>query len=203
MSVPRRDIVQPIIDRHREPIVTAVHGAWDDWLNSPHLGVWRCKRSRANLGVWEQIIERAHLAFDGSPGRPYHQRSMRRFKFLLDDQVLFRFKKGNEAGLSVNVPTKLALAFHNHNQDLLGLADVHRVEVVYQLNWLETEIFDVIVVGRDEDVCCLVLRPASTLLQRSYRCPCRPPSDGLPATPVRHLVRPRVASETRDRNRQG
>ena len=99
------------------------------------------------------------------------------FKFLLDDQVLFRFKKGNEAGLSVNVPTQLALAFHNHNQDLLGLADVHRVEVVYQLNWLETEIFDVIVVGATRTwlsgpTAC------STLLQRSYRCPCRRPATG-------------------------
>ena len=200
MSVPRRDIVQPIIDRHREPIVTAVHGAWDDWLNSPHLGVWRCKRSRANF-VWEQIIERAHLAFDGSPGVRIIN-GHETFKFLLDDQVLFRFKKGNEAGLSVNVPTQLALAFHNHNQDLLGLADVHRVEVVYQLNWLETEIFDVIVVGRDEDVVVWsygLLDSAAAVVP----LPMPAPSDGLPATPVRHLVRPRVASETRDRNRQG
>ena len=200
MSVPRRDIVQPIIDRHREPIVTAVHGAWDDWLNSPHLGVWRCKRSRANF-VWEQIIERAHLAFDGSPGVRIIN-GHETFKFLLDDQVLFRFKKGSEAGLSVNVPTQLALAFHNHNQDLLGLADVHRVEVVYQLNWLETEIFDVIVVGRDEDVVVWsygLLDSAAAIVP----LPMPAPSDGLPATPVRHLVRPRVASETRDRNRQG
>jgi len=199
MLVPPRDVVQPILDKYREPIVTAVLGAWDDWLASPHVSVWRCKRSRANF-VWEQIIERASLAFDGSPGaRIIHGQET--FKFLVEDRVLFRFKKGDEAGLTANVPTQLALAFHDHEQDLFGLPEVHRVEVVYQLNRLETEIVDVIVVARHEDVVVWsysLLESAERVVPLPMPAPGGEPS-GLPA---RRLVRPRDASETRDRKKQ-
>ena len=200
MPVPRIDIVQPIINRHREAIVTAVLGAWGDWQKSPRIGIWRCKRSRATF-VWEQIIDRAHIEFNGSPNVRIIN-GHETFKFLLEEQVLFRFKKGDEAGLSVNVPTQLALAFHDHDQDLLGLADVQRVEVLYQLNWLETGISDVIVVGRDKHV---VVWSYSLLDSAAgvVPLPIPAPSDGLPTTPARQLVRPRGASETRDRNRQG
>ena len=179
--------------------MAAVLGAWDDWLASPHLGIWRCKRSRANF-VWEQIIERAHLAFDGS-------RSVRiidgqeTFKFLVEGRVLFRFKKGDEAGLTANFPTQLALAFHDHDQDLLGLPKVHRVEVVYQLNRLETEIVDIIVVARHEDVVIW----AYSLLDSAegvVPLPMPAPDGETPALPTRRLVRPRGTSETRDREKQ-
>lgn len=200
MSVPRKEIVQPIIDRHREPIVAAVLGAWNDWLKSPRIGIWRCKRSRATF-VWEQIIERAHIEFNGSPNVRIIN-GHETFKFLLEEQVLFRFKKGDEAGLSVNVPTQLALAFHDHDQNLLGLDDVQRVEVLYQLNWLETEISDVIVVGRDKHV---VVWSYSLLdsAEGVVPLPMPEPGDGFPTNPARQLVRPRDASEAPDRNRQG
>lgn len=199
MPIPRRDVVQPIIHKHREPIVAAVLGAWDDWLTSPHPGIWRCKRSRANF-VWEQIIERAHRAFGGWPS-VHIVSGYETFKFLLDDEVLFRFKKGDEAYLSVNVPTQLSLAFHDHDQNLLGLPEVQRVEIVYQLNRLETKIADVIVVARDGDVVVwydslLTSAAAATLLPMSI------PS-GEPATQsTRRLVRPRNSSEVRGRNRR-
>lgn len=196
MLVPPKEIVQPILDKHREPIVAAVLGAWGDWRASPHPPVWRCKRSRANF-VWEQIIERAHLAFDGSSGVRIIG-GQETFKFLVEDRVLFRFKKGDEVGLTANVPTQFALAFHDHDQDLLGLPKVHRVEVVYQLNRLETEVVDVIVVARDEDVVAWTY----SLLDAAegvVPLPMPTPSGQPPAVPARRLVRPRDASETRDR----
>lgn len=199
MPVPPKDVVQPILNNHREPIVAAVLGAWEDWLSSPHVGVWRCKRSRANF-VWEQIIERAHLAFDDLPGiRIIGGRET--FQFLVEDRVLFRFKKGDEAGLSANVPTQLALAFHDHDQDLLGLPEVHRVEVVYQLNRLETEIVDVILVAREEEMVvwsCSLLEAGEGVVV----LPMPVPDSTPPAFPARRLVRPRDASETRDRKKQ-
>lgn len=199
MPVPPKDVVQPILDNYREPIVTAVLGAWDDWLASPHVGVWRCKRSRANF-VWEQIIERAHLTFDGSPGVRIID-GQETFKFLVEDRVLFRFKKGDEAGLTANVSTQLALAFHDHEQDLFDLPEVHRVEVVYQLNRLETDIVDMIVVARHEDV---VVWSYSLLDSAEGVVPLPMPAPGgePPALPARRLVRPRDASETRDRKKQ-
>ena len=195
MSVPPRAVVQPIIDKHRGSIVAAVLGGWDDWLTSPHPGVWRCKRSRANF-VWEQIIERAYGAFDGSPDIRII-RGHETFKFLIDDRILFRFKKGDGNGLSANLPTQFALAFHDHNQDLLGLPEVHRVEVVYQLNRLETQIADVLVVARVREV---VVWTCSLLDSAAGVTPLPMPAPGQPPFPARRLVRPRDASENRNRN---
>ena len=72
-------------------------------------------------------------------------------KFLIRDTVLFRFKKADGTGRSSNVTTQLALAFHDHDQDLFGLPEVQRVEVVYKLNRLETQIVDICVVARNGD----------------------------------------------------
>ena len=199
MPVPREDCVQPIITQHSERIVAAVLGAWDDWLTSPHPGIWRCKRSRANF-VWEQIIERAHLAFNGLPGVRIIG-SNETFKFLLDDQVLFRFKKGDESGLSANVSTQLSLAFHDHDKDLLGLPEVQRVDIVYQLNQLETDITDVIVVARDGDLVVWFYSLLNSVAAVTP-LPMLAPSGEPTTLPIRRLVRPRNALETRDRNRQ-
>ncbi len=149
MPIPSESTVRPILDEIRDQIVTAIREAWDDWLASDYNGIWRCKRSRANF-VWEQIIERAHASLlehdavhliDGNET----------MKFLVRDTVLFRFKKADETGRSSNVATQLALAFHDHEQDLFGLPEVQRVEVVYKLNRLETQIDDTCVVARNGD----------------------------------------------------
>lgn len=201
MPVPRREIVEPTIDKHRQVIVAAVQGAWSDWLASPHPGIWRCKRSRANF-VWEQIIDRVHHAFDGTPGVRIIG-SLATYGFLIDDRVFFRFKKGDENGLSTNVRTQLALAFHDHDQDLPGLLpEVERVEVVYQLNRLETQVVDIIVVARDGDT---VVWTYSLLdaAASGMPLPMPAPIGRPPRLPASRLVRPRDASETRNRTKRG
>lgn len=195
MSVPLKEIVQPLIDKYREPIVTAILGAWDDWMESPYSGIWRYNRSRANF-VWEQIIGRALPAFDGLSGVHIIE-GHATCKFLLEDRVLFRFKKGNHVGLSTNIPTQLSLAFNDHEQDLFGLPDVHRVEVVYQLNWLQTKISNVLVVGRDNNE---VIWTYSLLNASDSLMPLPPmpePSGEPPVNTARDLVRQRDASEAR------
>lgn len=150
MPIPSETTVRPILDEIRDQIISAVRGAWNDWLASDHNGVWRCKRSRANF-IWEQIIDRAHAALlDHNAVHVIEGNET--MKFLVQDTVLFRFKKADETGRSSNVSTQLALAFHDHEQDLLGLPEVQRVEVVYKLNRLETQISDIGVVARDGDL---------------------------------------------------
>lgn len=149
MPIPSETTVRPILDEIREHVVSAIREAWEDWLASDFNGVWRCKRSRANF-VWEQIIERANnalLEHDAVHVIDGHET----MKFLVRDIVLFRFKKADETGRSSNVATQLALAFHDHEQDLFGLPEVQRVEVVYKLNRLETQIDDICVVARNGD----------------------------------------------------
>lgn len=148
MPTPPQEEVRNVLSDYGDSIVEIVRGAWEDWSACPQSGVWRKKRSRANF-IWEQIIDRAHQAFD-ELAQIRIVESNETFLFVIDDRVLFRFKKGDEFGLSANLPTQGALAFHDHEQDLFGLPKVHRVEVVYQLNALETDIRDVLVVGRDE-----------------------------------------------------
>ena len=149
MPIPSEATVRPILDEIRDHVVSAIRAAWEDWLASDFNGVWRCKRSRANF-VWEQIIERANTALldhDAVHLIDGHET----MKFPVRDVVLFRFKKADETGRSSNVATQLALAFHDHEQDLFGLPEVQRVEVVYKLNRLETQIDDICVVARNGD----------------------------------------------------
>ena len=147
MPIPPRKEIESVLEEIREPIVTSMREAWADWRKSSHAGVWRCKRSRANF-VWEQMIERAHIAFsDDSKIRIF--RDHETYSFLVKDRVLFRFKKADETGLTSNIPTQRALAFHDHEQLLSGLPEVHRVEIAYKLNRLETEIDDIVVVARN------------------------------------------------------
>ena len=199
MSEPRKEIVQPVINKYREPIVTAVLGAWDDWMKSPYRGVWRYNRSRANF-VWEQIIGRVRPAFDEFPSVHIIE-GHATCKFLLEDRVLFRFKKGNHVGLSTNIPTQIALAFHDHEKDLLGLPDVHRVEVVYQLNLLQTKISNVLVVGRDniEVIWSYSLLDSAELV---IPMPMPAPSVEPPTITARHLVRQRDISEAQKRKQK-
>ena len=147
MSIPSQAAVLPLLDEVRDLIVAAIHEAWDDWMASDYVSVWRCKRSRANF-VWEQIIDRAftNLANHDAVHVIDGQETM---KFLVRGEVLFRFKKADEIGRTSNVSTQLALAFHDHDQDLFGLPEVQRVEVVYKLNELETAIHDICVVARN------------------------------------------------------
>lgn len=149
MPIPSEANVRPVLDEIREHVVAAIREAWEDWLGSDRNGVWRYKRSRANF-VWEQIIERANNALldhDAVHVIDGHET----MKFLVRDTVLFRFKKADETGRSSNVATQLALAFHDHDEDLFGLPEVQRVEVVYKLNRLETQIDDICVVARNGD----------------------------------------------------
>lgn len=149
MPIPSEANVRPVLDEIREHVVSVIREAWEDWLGSDRNGVWRYKRSRANF-VWEQIIERANNALldhDAVHVIDGHET----MKFLVRDTVLFRFKKADETGRSSNVATQLALAFHDHDEDLFGLPEVQRVEVVYKLNRLETQIDDICVVARNGD----------------------------------------------------
>src|SRR6056297_1577189 len=149
MPIPSEATVRPILNEVRVPIVAAIYEAWEDWLASDRNGVWRYKRSRANF-VWEQIIERANNALlDHADVHVIDGHET--MKFLVRGSVLFRFKKADETGRSSNVATQLALAFHDHEQDLFGLPEVQRVEVVYKLNRLETQIDDICVVARNGD----------------------------------------------------
>ena len=98
--------------------------------------------------MWEQIISRA-LEAVGARDNVQYNRANETFTFVVGEVVAFRFKKADDDGLSGNVPTQTALAFHEHQLPLPGIPAIHRVEVVYQLDALATAIRDILVVARD------------------------------------------------------
>lgn len=199
MAAPPRDQVEPILAFVRAPIVTAIRSAWKDWIDSPHVGVWRCKRSRANF-VWEQIIQHAHIGF-APLSNICILNGQETYSFLVGDRVLFRFKKADESGLTSNVPTQLALAFHDHCSNLFGLPEVLRVEVAYTLNRLETDLSDIMVVGRDGDT---VVWTYSLLDAGSNVVPLPMPEPTVDPTikPAARLVRPREVPPGKDRKKR-
>lgn len=191
MTIPNEATVRPILNEIRDHIVAAIQGAWEDWLASDYNSVWRCKRSRANF-VWEQIIDHVHAALldhadvhviDGNET----------MKFLVQDTVLFRFKKADETGRSSNVATQLALAFHDHDQDLFDLPEVQRVEVVYKLNRLETKIDDICVVARDGDL----IAWEYSLLDAGEAVVQLPMSEPMPERPAAAIVKLKGAVDGR------
>lgn len=194
MPIPTQQDVRAVLDGFHDQLLGIVRRAWDDWLSSGHAGSWT-KRGRANY-VWEQIACRAKAEFHGHPTVRMID-GQETLKFLVSDRVLFRFKKGDGSGLSSNFPTQLALAFHDHRQDLLGLSEVMRVDIVYTLNRLETSIEDILVVCRDSDEICWtysLFSDAANVLE----LPFVPPYQG--DAPARSLVRPRDPGEERKRD---
>ena len=148
MPFPVKSDVEQVLKPFSPAIVDIMRGAWSDWRASPYPALWEHKRTRANF-VWAQMVVRARDTFQDNPSIHIIERN-ETLKYLADDLVLFRLKKGDGNGISANIPTQEVLIFHDHEQNLLGLPEVQRVDIVYQLNRLETEIRDIIVVARDE-----------------------------------------------------
>lgn len=198
MAAPARKIVEPELAVYSQKIAKIIVGAWADWRDSPHSGVWRCKRSRATF-IWEQIMDRAHAEFSCEASVRILE-GHETYSFLVNDRVLFRFKKADETGMTSNYPTQLALAFHEHDQDLFGLPEVLRVEVAYTLNMLETEVSDVIVVGRDGNTVIWtysLLDTATDVVQLPMISPAGDPDQKS----VRRLIKPRAVDAVERKQR--
>ena len=125
-----------------------VHLAWGDWQKSNYKGQWS-NRGRANF-LWEQMIAHSKQKLLTQQKIVIHEISGSCY-FVVNQLVAFRFKKGDENLKSSNYPTAKALAYYDPEQQMSFpdiTADIPRVDVVYQLNALETSIADVSIVSR-------------------------------------------------------
>ncbi len=150
MHLPNKDEVKRHLNKIESDIYHIVSGAWKDWLESTESSRFRYTRTRANV-VWDRMIDRAKDLFTDRPEIRTIDRYNQTASFVIDDSVLFRFKKGNSHGLSQNYPTQLALAFHDHDDPLLfDDCEYSRVEIVYILNDLETKVENIQVIARNK-----------------------------------------------------
>ena len=120
MAPPDIEDVRTVLEPYEATIIDIIRQAWRDWIDSGFGAVWEFKRNRANF-VWAQMAHYAREVFGGEPDVHIVEKD-ETLKFLVDDRVLFRLKKGDEVGLTANIPTQQVLAYHDHDQDLFGLA---------------------------------------------------------------------------------
>jgi HJR/Mrr/RecB family endonuclease len=144
--------VRAILGKYENVLFNAIHGGWGDW-QALQLGgrLLFPARSRACV-VYDFIVQRAMAVLAGDNDVRVIQRD-ETVKFIFADKVALRFKKANDNGLGSNILTQATLGFVDQQQELPGLPDVHKVEVVYVLNRLQTRIEQVQVAARDGDTC--------------------------------------------------
>lgn len=155
--------VRAVLAKYETIIFQAVHGGWEDWHALPLGGrLMFPARSRACL-VYDFIVQRAMSALADDDAVRVLTRD-ETAKFVFEDMVALRFKKATDNGLGSNIQTQATLGFVEQQQELPGFPNVHKVEVVYVLNRLQTQIEQVLVVARDGDVCLwnYVLAPDTT-----------------------------------------
>lgn len=143
--------VRAALAKYEPALFQAVHKGWKDWQGSTHnRPLIFTARSRACL-VYDYIVQRAIAAFDGDPAVRIILRD-ETARFIFTDKVVLRFKKANGNGLGANIRTQATLSFVEQQQELPGLSHVQKVEVVYVLNALQTQVVEVLVTARDGDV---------------------------------------------------
>lgn len=145
MAKPNIEIVKTSLQRIEPQLRTAITAGWEDWRRA-NLGHWR-RRGRANY-VWEQMAHYAAVSLEGVDGVSVVVRH-ESYHFLVDGKVAFRLKKSDGVGITKNYPTQEAIAFHDPQLPLTGIPAQQRVEVTYCLNNNETDIADILVVGRE------------------------------------------------------
>lgn len=149
MPIADQSRVQQLIDPHAAEIVATYQRAWDRWWQNPERPELY-RRTRACL-IHNYVMCDAIVGMEAR-GIVVKERQETAL-FLVNDELVFRFKKGDESGRTSNIETQCVLDFidPNENLALFGLPDLCRVDVAYVLNDLETKIHDVLVVARNND----------------------------------------------------
>jgi hypothetical protein len=195
MPFPRRDDVQDLLAQREPAINNIVIGAWEQWWNNPERpGLYR--RTRATL-IHNYMMNIAGPAFAGDAGVRLVEKQETIY-FVVDQRLVFRFKKGDDIGLSSNIETQAALAFHDPQQTLPELPDVGRVDVAYVLNPFETLVDRILVVARNGSrvIWSYAIYPRIDEIELPTPLPVRP----IPPAPAQNVVRlPSVANKKEDK----
>lgn len=149
MAIARLEAVQPVLDAFALRLRAVLDHAMEDWLNLPNRGELRYARTRANY-IFDRIVHYALIEFDGDGADTVKALpEAQTVKFLFRNSVVARFKKGNANGVGSNIETQAVLDFIDPQGTFAGIPEIHRVEIVYQLNVLGTGYAEVAVVARD------------------------------------------------------
>jgi len=196
LDLPVKEAVEKALRRIEPILYNLIKESWKDWRTGQWTPTFRFGRTRANI-LWEFIIKRADEAFANDPGIERKEKHQT-VSYIIDETVLFRFKKGDRQGYTCNVPTQRALAFDNHNINdidqrkmfqalLFQDAYPSRVEIVYTLNKLSTDIENIFVVARNKGkkLWAYPVAPSQAVIQEF-------PAFPTPKTPPSSIVVPKI-----------
>jgi len=149
MAIAIQAEVEPVIGIFADRLRKVLDRAMQDWLANPDRAKYRYGRTRANI-IFEYIIRHALAEFDGDGTDTVRALvEAQSVKFLFHNSVVARFKKGNAKGVGSNIETQAFLDYVDPQSSFGGLPEIHRVEIVYQLNFLATDYAEVAVVARN------------------------------------------------------
>lgn len=147
MSYPDKDLVRDVLQPLEEVLIDVHLKAWGRLISNPEWPTLAFVSTGSKM-MHDFVVQEASLVLDDMPGvhKIAHDKSVR---YLVDQRVLFRFKKGNRDGLGSNIDTQANHDFVDAQVDLLGLPDLQKVEVLWYPNRLMTKLDMVEVVARD------------------------------------------------------
>ena len=147
MPVADREQVEPVLSNFAPRLRAVLDCAMNDWMALPNKAWLIFPRDKANI-IFSYIARHALAEFMNDPNVHVISESQS-VKFLFHDMVLVRFKKGNSQGIGSNIETQAVLRFVDPQLSFDGLPEVHRVEIVYQLDIIGTGYAEVAIVARD------------------------------------------------------
>ena len=187
-----REIVTPV---REAKIYRSVIQAWADYAKD-RARYSRWPRTRANM-VFERLAIRLQEQFVDDPGIhfTYDDETV---KLVIDQKLLARCKKANSRGLGQNVPTHANDLFCEQGS-FSTIAPLDKIEIVYVVNDLGTEISSVLVQARDGDVRLWAYEIDDTVLASTVPVTPLPTPEVAPASPdAADLVRPRAKPAIKD-----
>jgi hypothetical protein len=138
---------QSAFARYSALLRKCVHAAWDDWNDSGLAPVLQTKSFRAQY-VNHQIVVRAKEFTEGRTDVRV-DRIHGIYGFVIDNRIFVRPKYARTGYKSSNYPTRAALAFHDQSLDLFG--GIARLELIYTINKLGTQIQDICLTQRNKE----------------------------------------------------
>lgn len=192
--------VRKILSPERvEKIRKAYSLAWDDWMKGPDKAKYSTfARTRATM-VFERLVARLLEVFSDDPGMKHFFKD-ETVKFVFDDKVVLRAKKGDERGLGSNIETQASLDFCSQQADIPGLEGHQKVDVLYLLNKTATAIENIVVQARDG-----VVKLWEYSLTKDAPANVIPiPLPEMPNTTAEDMVKPKKSSEKKksDKDRE-
>jgi hypothetical protein len=154
MTTMTKEEVESALRPYHDRIKHVVQEAYDEWraVNDFRLkggyGTIMYSRTVANF-VFDAIARSAAATFNGDKSVRIHHETQT-VKFIFENKVIARFKKGDDDHPGQNIPTQAILDYLDPQQTLPGLPpEAAKVEIMWKANDIGTEIDEVTVASRD------------------------------------------------------